>query len=51
MFIMTSHDVPKEVFIEDVIDHVVRVGKTQLIDIIYPEYDPAYRRSSDGNSQ
>jgi len=34
---------PKEVFIEDVIERVVRMSKMQLYNAIYPEFDPAYR--------
>ena len=34
---------PKEVFIEDVIERVVRMSKMQLYNAIYPEFDPVYR--------
>lgn len=43
MYVMTSVDMPKEVFIEDVIERVVRLTKTQLHNAIYPEFDPVYR--------
>jgi len=34
---------PKEVFLEDVIERVVRMSKMQLYNAIYPEFDPVYR--------
>jgi len=43
LYIMTSSSMPKEVFIEDVIDKVVRMTKMQLYNAIYPEFDPVYR--------
>ena len=43
MYIMTSSDMPKEVFIEDVIERIIRLTKTQLQNAIYPEFDPVYR--------
>ena len=43
MYIITSQDMPKEVFIEDVIERVIRLTKTQLYNAIYPEFDPVYR--------
>lgn len=41
--IMTSADMPKEVYVEDVIEKTIQVAKFQLSNCIYPEYDPAYR--------
>lgn len=43
MYIMTSSDMPKEVFLEDVIERIIRLTKTQLQNAIYPEFDPVYR--------
>ncbi|XP_071508952.1 nipped-B-like protein A [Diadema antillarum] len=43
LYIMTSEDMPKEVFIEDVIDRVSQLAKFQLTNTIYPEFDPVYR--------
>ena len=43
MHIMTSSDMPKEVFLEDVIERIVRLTKMQLHNAIYPEFDPVYR--------
>jgi len=40
---MTSSSMPKEVFLEDVIERVVRMSKMQLYNAIYPEFDPVYR--------
>ena len=43
LYIMTSENMPKEVFIEDVIDRVSQLAKFQLTNTIYPEFDPVYR--------
>jgi len=43
LYIMTSNSMPKEVFLEDVIERVVRMSKMQLYNAIYPEFDPVYR--------
>ncbi|XP_060588229.1 nipped-B-like protein B isoform X3 [Ruditapes philippinarum] len=43
IYIMTSSKMPKQVFIEDVIDRIVMFGKFQLQNTIYPEFDPVYR--------
>lgn len=43
IYIMTSTKMPKQVFIEDVIDRIVMFGKFQLVNTIYPEFDPVYR--------
>ena len=43
MYIMTSKEMPKEVFIEDVIETLVSMTKTQLQSVIFPEFDPVYR--------
>ncbi len=40
---MTSRNMPKEVFIEDVIEAIVSMAKAQLQNAIFPEYDPVYR--------
>lgn len=42
-YIMTAHNMPKEVFIEDVIDRIAQLTKYQLQYSIYPEFDPVYR--------
>lgn len=34
---------PKELFIEDVIESVVTCVRYQLSNLIFPEYDPAHR--------
>ncbi|VDL93984.1 unnamed protein product [Schistocephalus solidus] len=41
--LMTSKDMPREIYLEDVIEQVVQVTRFQLSNCIYPEYDPAYR--------
>lgn len=43
LYIMTSIDMPKEVYVEDVIDRIVRMVRSQLQNTIYPEFDPVYR--------
>ncbi|VDM33859.1 unnamed protein product [Hydatigera taeniaeformis] len=41
--LMTSKDMPREIYLEDVIEQAVQVTRFQLSNCIYPEYDPAYR--------
>jgi len=41
--IMTAPDMPKEVFLEDVIERVVMMTKQQLQNTIFPEFDPVYK--------
>jgi cohesin loading factor subunit SCC2 len=48
---MTSHDMPKEVFLEDVIEKVVRLARTQLDHAIYPVFDPVYRADPKNKSK
>ena len=43
LYMMTSYNMPKEVFIEDVIEKVVQLTKFQLTGTIFPEFDPVYR--------
>ena len=43
LYVMTSKKMPKEVYLEDVIERLVRMTKVQLQHTIYPEYDPVYR--------
>ncbi|XP_070563594.1 nipped-B-like protein A [Ptychodera flava] len=43
MYIMTSPNMPKHVYIEDVIERMGSLVKFQLQNTIYPEYDPVYR--------
>ncbi|XP_033636427.1 nipped-B-like protein A [Asterias rubens] len=50
LYIMTSEAMPKEVFIEDVIDRITNLAKFQLQNSIYPEFDPVYRVSGDKNA-
>ena len=46
MYVMTSESMPKEVYVEDVIERVCQLAKFQLNNSIYPEYDPVYKISS-----
>ncbi|KAK0173665.1 hypothetical protein PV328_006828 [Microctonus aethiopoides] len=44
--IMTSQNMPKTVYLEDVIDRIVIFMKFQLQNTIYPSFDPVYRIDS-----
>lgn len=46
--LMTSKDMPREIYLEDVIEQAVQVTRFQLSNCIYPEYDPAYRIENSG---
>ncbi|KAM9329215.1 nipped-B-like protein [Gastrophryne carolinensis] len=41
--IMTSPSMPKAVYIEDVIEHLLQYTKFHLQNTLYPQYDPVYR--------
>ena len=41
--IMTAPNMPKQVYLEDVIERTVMMAKTQLFNTIFPEFDPVYR--------
>lgn len=43
LYVMTAGGMPKEVFIEDVIEKITQLVKFQLNATIYPEFDPVYR--------
>ncbi|XP_071952064.1 nipped-B-like protein A isoform X2 [Antedon mediterranea] len=47
LYIMTSDAMPKEVFIEDVIDRIAQLTKFHLMNTIYPEFDPVYKVKPD----
>lgn len=42
-YIMSAKSMPKQVYIEDVIERILLFGKFQLLNSIYPEFDPVYR--------
>ena len=46
MHIMTSKNMNKRVFIDDVIDKIVLYARFQLQNTIYPSYDPVYKEMS-----
>ena len=46
MHIMTSKNMNKRVFIDDVIDKIVLYTRFQLQNTIYPSYDPVYKEMS-----
>jgi cohesin loading factor subunit SCC2 len=43
VYIMTAPDMPKQVYLEDVIERVIMFGRFQLQNTVYPEFDPVYR--------
>lgn len=43
LYIMTSPNMPKRIYLEDVIDRIVLFTKYQLQNTIYPSFDPVYR--------
>ncbi|CAB3386176.1 Hypothetical predicted protein [Cloeon dipterum] len=46
LYILTSANMPKRVYLEDVIDRVVLFTKYQLSNTIFPSFDPVYRVTS-----
>lgn len=46
MYIMTARHMPKAVYIDDVIERTVQLLRQQLVNTIYPEYDPVYKTPS-----
>ncbi|XP_043483763.1 nipped-B-like protein [Leptopilina heterotoma] len=46
LHIMTSSNMPKTVYLEDVIDRIIVFMKFQLQNTIYPSFDPVYRIDS-----
>ncbi|THD18350.1 Cohesin loading factor subunit SCC2 [Fasciola hepatica] len=43
LLLMTSNDMPREVYVEDVIERTVHTVRFQMFNCIFPEFDPAYR--------
>jgi cohesin loading factor subunit SCC2 len=43
LHILTSQNMPKRAYIEDLIDRIVHFTKFQLQNTIYPTFDPVYR--------
>jgi cohesin loading factor subunit SCC2 len=41
--VMTARNMPKQVYLEDVIERVIHFAKFQLHNTIYPEFDPVYK--------
>ncbi|XP_016839309.1 nipped-B-like protein [Nasonia vitripennis] len=46
LHIMTSSNMPKTIYLEDVIDRIILFVNYQLQNTIYPSYDPVYRIDS-----
>lgn len=42
LHILTSPNMPKRVYLEDVIERIVQLARFQLSHSIYPAYDPVY---------
>ena len=52
LIILTSPSVPKQLYLEEVIDRVISLTKFQLKNNIFPEFDPLYRESDpNGNKK
>lgn len=47
LYILTSPNMHKRVYLEDVIDRVVIFTKYQLLNTIFPSFDPVYRDIKD----
>lgn len=47
LHILTSQNMPKRAYIEDVIERIVQLARFQLQHSIYPAYDPVYRTDKD----
>lgn len=45
LIILTSPAMPKQLYLEEVINRVISLTKFQLKNNIFPEYDPIYRES------
>ncbi|ESN96221.1 hypothetical protein HELRODRAFT_189155 [Helobdella robusta] len=48
MIILTSPNMPKQVFIEDVIEKVVRFSRQHMKNFIFPSFDPIYKADLSG---
>lgn len=51
LHIMTSHNMSKTVYLEDVIDRIVLFMKFQLQNTIYPSFDPVYKIDSKNKTE
>ena len=45
--LLTAPQMPKQVYLEEVIDRIIRLIKFQLQNTIFPEYDPIYKVEPD----
>ncbi|XP_078354070.1 nipped-B-like protein isoform X1 [Oculina patagonica] len=50
LIILTSPSMPKQLYLEEVINRVISLTKFQLKNNIFPEYDPIYRESDPNES-
>ncbi|XP_032683463.1 nipped-B-like protein B [Odontomachus brunneus] len=51
LHIMTSSNMPKTVYLEDVIDRIVLFMKFQLQNTIYPSFDPVYKTDTKNKTE
>lgn len=51
IYILTSPNMPKRIYLEDVIDRIVLFTKFQLSNTIYPSFDPVYRINKKGKGR
>ncbi|XP_020300798.1 nipped-B-like protein A [Pseudomyrmex gracilis] len=51
LHIMTSSNMPKTVYLEDVIDRIVLFMKFQLVNTIYPTFDPVYKTDTKNKTE
>lgn len=49
LHILTSPNMPKRTYLEDLIDRIVIFSKFQLQNTVFPTFDPVYRVRSKGN--
>ncbi|CAE1303158.1 SCC2 [Acanthosepion pharaonis] len=43
LYIMTAPEMPKQVYLDDVIERIILFGKWQLQNTVFPEFDPVYK--------
>lgn len=43
LYIITAPDMPKQVYLEDVIERIILFAKWQLQNTVYPEFDHVYK--------
>lgn len=51
LHVLTSQNIPKKAYLEDLIDRIVIFTKFQLQNTIYPTFDPVYRIDPKGRGK